>query len=287
MKAIFENNRGQSIEFKITAPYRFQKVEEDTGVIIYDNKGMQQDGASYLGNTLDNKHLTLKFAVEAYTLEEMNSLKTRVYNVFNPKLGPGWLFYRGKKIQCIVEDIPYYKENISGLYHEYIIDLVAHSPYWLNEDDNLVEVALWKGAFHFPLIIPEDEGIIFGAKQPDLIARIFNEGHVETGLIIEFRANGEVEKPSVFDINKQKGLQVNTKMDAGDIITVNTNYGFKTIRLTKNNQNSNILHLLDIAGGNDYFLQLDPGQNLIRYDAEKGIDNLSVVIKYNDKYLGV
>jgi hypothetical protein len=35
------------------------------------------------------------------------------------------------------------------------------------------------------------------------------------------------------------------------------------------------------------FLQLDIGDNLLRYDAESGLDNLEVAIYFTPKYVGV
>lgn len=177
------------------------------------------------------------------------------------------------------------EENTTGLY-KFVIDIVCPDPYWKDITKNKSEIALWKGMFHFPLIMPKQEGIIMGLKQPSLIVNIENKGDVETGMIIEFKARGTLSNPSLFNVNTRESIKVNKNMVAGEVIKVNTNYGEKRIENVLNGVTTNILNLIDLGGG-DTFLQLDAGDNLLRYDADTNPSNLEINIYFSPRYLGV
>ncbi|KEK17054.1 phage tail protein, partial [Bacillus manliponensis] len=110
------------------------------------------------------------------------------------------------------------------------------------------------------------------------------EGQIETGMTIQFRALGTIEKPSLVNVNTQEELKINKSMAAGEVITVNTRKGQKRIESILNGVVNNVFN--SIKPGS-IFLQLRVGDNLFRYDAESGIDNLEVTIYYRNQYIGV
>ena len=73
-------------------------------------------------------------------------------------------------------------------------------------------------------------------------------------------------------------------MEAGEVITVNTHFQNKRVELNKNGVVSNAFNWIDLEST---FLQLDQGDNLFRYDADEGIDNLEVSIYHTPMFLGV
>ena len=79
-------------------------------------------------------------------------------------------------------------------------------------------------------------------------------------------------------------MKLNFSMVGGDVITIDTSYGNKSIMLQRNGQESNIYRYMDV---DSTFMQLDIGDNLFRYDADSGLSNLEVTVYYVQKYLGV
>jgi hypothetical protein len=287
VKANFKNALGAEVEFTDTAPFILQKIDTSNNVNIYSSKGMLQDGDTYLGNTLDKKDINLKFALSADNKEVFYKLKEKIDSIFNPKLDEGYLTYNGKKIKCIASKLPYYTKNIGDIYCECLINLTASNPYWIDPVDSKVNIALWKGDFHFPLIIQQNKGIIMGHREPSLIVNINNTGQVKTGMIIEFNARGTLKNPSLFNVNTREFIKINKSMVAGEKITINTNAGKKKILQELNGVTTDILNYLDIIGGGDTFLQLNVGDNLFRYNADLNLDNLEVNIYFSQQYLGV
>ena len=74
-------------------------------------------------------------------------------------------------------------------------------------------------------------------------------------------------------------------MQGGESIEINTNFGSKSVTGTLNGQTLDYINYAELPGSK--FMQLKPGSNPIRYDAEKGLDNLDVTIRYSPQYLGV
>ena len=123
-----------------------------------------------------------------------------------------------------------------------------------------------------------------GHKNPELIVNVNNPGDIETGMIIQFKAKGACNNPSLFNVNTREFIKIKRNMVAGEVITVNTNYGEKRISQYLDGDTSEFMNYLDL---DSTFLQLQVGDNLFRYDAETNLNNLEVVIDYNPRYLGV
>lgn len=287
MYAKFINSLGAEIELTDTAPLILQNVDISNSVNIYNSKGMSQDGSIYNGNTLDIKDISVQVALNASNSTELDMLKDKINTIFNPKLGEGYLIYKDKKIKCIINKLPYFNENINNIYCECLINLTAHNPYWTDITESKKQIAMWKGMFHFPLIIPIDKGITMGHREPSLIVNVLNNGQVKTGMIIEFFARGTLSNPSLFNVNTREFIKINKGMVAGEKIIINTNYSKKKILQELNGVTTDILNYLDIVGGGDAFLQLEVGDNLFRYNADSNLDNLEVNIYFSPQYLGV
>ncbi|MGL4818670.1 MAG: phage tail family protein, partial [Bacilli bacterium] len=71
----------------------------------------------------------------------------------------------------------------------------------------------------------------------------------------------------------------------GDVLTINTERGNEHVTLTRNNVRTNMLNYLTLES--NVQMQLDIGDNLIRYDAETNVDNLEVSIYFTPQYVGV
>lgn len=128
-------------------------------------------------------------------------------------------------------------------------------------------------------------GIIMGLRSPFAIATITNTGTLPCGFIITFQASGTVENPKIIDINTQEYIRLSHTMQAGEVIRINTLDNNKTVRQIIGEDSINAFNFLDFA--NSTFLQLAVGINYLRYDADSGLDNLSVEFKFDPRYLEV
>ncbi len=85
------------------------------------------------------------------------------------------------------------------------------------------------------------------------------------------------------NVNTQEVLKLNKTMAAGEIITINTEFGNKKVELKANGTITNAFNYIDFQS---VFLQLKTGDNLIRYNADSNLEYLEVSIYYTPQYLG-
>lgn len=287
-KVIYTNSRGQSIELKNSAPFLLEKIDgiDGTKTTLLTTKAPGQDGKSYHGTLLEERTLNMTCAICGASLADMNTKKQQVCTIFNPKLS-GTLTYVNTSgthsIDCIVQDSPTFKDKVATI-QEFLIQLYCPNPFWEDLQESKEEIANWIGDFEFDLEILED-GIEMEHRESSLIVNIFNKGDVECGMRIEFTALATVVNPSLFDVYTRKFIKVKRTLQAGDKLVINTRFANKRVELIKSNGiTQNVFNWIDLASD---FLQLAVEDNLLRYDAESGIDNLDVSIYHRPLYLGV
>lgn len=241
------------------------------------------DGSYINSNRADKRTITIQ---AEYQFNDTEIERDKLLSFFNFKnVGTLIIDYskRKKSIQYNISDFKSKIDNVNDKLN-FEVELLCTEPYLRDVAESKLDIALWRGAFHFPLRCTANNKIIMGVKEPSLIANINNTGDVETGMIIEFRALGTVKNPSLFNINTREFIKVNTTMSAGEIIRINSNIGHKSIVKEIDGIQNKIMNLLDI---DSTFLQLSVGDNLFRYDADDGFDFMEVSIYFNPSYLGV
>jgi hypothetical protein len=275
-----------------TEPYYIDSITGLDGINnkITTAKAMDQDGYMITGESLEDRAITLSGCIRARSQEELEIYRLKLIKLFNPKIEGTIIYEYGgieRKIEVKTESGPKFSKGGTWRVQKYIASFTAVDPFFNDLIQHKVQAALWKGAFQFPLVIPTPEGVIMGYKDPSLIVNIYNSGDVETGMLIVFRARGTLTNPSLFNVNTRESIKIVKGMVAGEVITINTNFLKKKVLSKLNGIETNIMNYLDIANDADTFLQLHMGDNLFRYDADTGLDNLEVDIYYDNKYLGV
>lgn len=290
-RLIYTNPLGKSVELSVRTNYIMKNID-GTGAVemdIQSTSSYNQDGENYGGNSLRPRFIDVELAVVANGREDMAKKRQELIKVLNPKLGLGKIEYEyggvRRRIEGLPEKSPSFVPGNRGkdYIQETLIVFYCPDPYWQELKETKSEIAKWQPSFSFPLSIPE-EGIEMGYREPSLIVNVFNGGDVKTGMKIKFRASGTLENPELFSVNTREYFRMNTTMQPGDVITVTTHQFNKRIELERNGVVSNDFNSMH---WDSTFLQLDPGDNLFRYDAKDGLDNLEVDIYHTSKSLGV
>jgi len=285
-KLTFINASGGEVVFTNSPPYVLRKFTEGEGINLYFSKGAQQDGAVYLGNTLDVRDITVEFVILADSEEELIAYRSKINRTINPKLGEGRLVYQDDlkicESTCILNKMPIFV-NLNSVACTGLISITSAKSFWGDLTESKEEIALWRGDFEFPLEITA-AGIEMGHREPSLIVNVNNSGDVECGMRVEFKALATVVNPSILNVNTQEYIKLDKTMQAGELITVSTYFGAKKMESTLNGAVTNAFNAIDFGST---FLQLAIGDNLFRYDADANLDNLEVSIYYTPQYLGV
>lgn len=163
------------------------------------------------------------------------------------------------------------------------ISIKCLDPYLKDSAESVADMANIIDNFEFPFSI-DKEGIPFSIIDKALTQNIFNAGDVETGMIIELTANGEVIKPTIYNVETREYFGLDFTMQLGDVIKINTNKFNKKVELIRYGETRNIIN--NILKGNKW-LTLQVGDNLFTYTCEAGEENLSFKFTYSNRYEGV
>lgn len=287
---IATNKRGDSISF--TNPLKLVRVDGLSGLAAENYYSEStKDGSTRIGTKLSNRDIEIEFQLrkmENFNESIIEDHKNRIYKVFNPKLNPIRLDITTKTgkqyyLHANVDTVPAFAHE-NPAYIGCLIQFSCDDPYIYEADEQKVDIALWVGAFEFPLEIPADTGIEMGYRSESLIVNVPNNGQAESGMIIRFKALGTVVNPSLINVNTYEELKLNITLQGGDLLEISTYQGNKYIELTRSGVKYDAFNSLVLSST---FLQLDVGDNLFRYDAEQYLDNLEVDIRHRNMLLGV
>ena len=289
-KLTYINSRGETLEFSIKSVFHCNVSKDVTGLdgidnTIYRTNSMGQHGDTYIGQRYEPREITITGNINSVEKDRVLELRRMVEKVLNAELD-GKLVYTYKDfvrvIDCKTDGAPRFKRG--NVFMTYSIPLICCNPFWREEAEAKKDIASWVSDWEFDFEIPE-EGIQMGYREPSIIVNVYNEGDVKSGMRMEFRAVGTVVNPVLLNVNTQEYIKlIDTTMVAGDVITINTDYGSKGATLTRGGETVDYFRHIDV---DSTFMQLEIGDNVFRYNADSGITNLEVSIYHSNKYLGV
>lgn len=276
----------------VSTPYYILK-SVDWGVIEsthHTYKYFNQIGVSVTGTSLETRVVEIDGWIIAKRPWEMSERKMVLNRFFSPQYAID-LLYDDYALRFIPDNTIQYGKSESennDIIAQFKVQGTAFDPLFFDKEENGGTIAATTPVFHFPLIISPnlyEGGVIFGFRQPSLTAVINNVGSVTVGMKIIFRANGYLKNPKLINVNTRDYFQIDKEMVAEEEIEINTNVGEKSILGhigTNPWENYFMYKNLDSV-----WLQLEVGDTILRYDADLGLDNLEVYIRFYNKYLEV
>lgn len=289
-KLTYINSRGETLEFSVTSVLHCNVSKDVTGIAgidntIYKTNSMGQHGDTYISQRYEARDITIVGHINSRDKDRVLELRRKVEKILNAELDAKLIYtYKDfvRVIDCKVDGRPLFKS--SKVFMQYSIPITCCNPFWREEAEAKKDIAAWVSSWEFDFEIPE-EGIELGYREPSVIVNVYNEGDVKSGMRVEFRAVGTVVNPVLLNVDTQEYLKlIDTTMVAGDIITINTEYGSKGAALTRDGEVIDYFRHIDV---DSTFMQLAIGDNVFRYDAESGVTALEATIYHSNKYLGV
>lgn len=265
----------------------------DWGVVQgthHSYKYVNQIGVSITSTSLKERSIIVTGWIIADTEEEMDERKQFLNRYFDPRYEID-VTYKKYFLRFVPDNTVQYgtseSENNDTIV-QFQIKGTCADPLFSEINGSKETIAATIATFHFPLIISTnlyERGLVFGYRQPSLTAKVTNKGAVEVGMKIVFKAIGELTNPRLIDVDTREFVAIEKSMVAGEEIVINTNVGEKSIQGKIGNEDySNYFMYKDL---DSTWLQLRLGDNLFRYDADSGLDNLEVYLYFYNKYLEV
>lgn len=289
-KLTYINSRGEVLEFGIKSVFHCNVSKDVTGLAgidntLYKTNSMGQHGDTFISQRYEAREITIEGSINSTNKDRVLELRRMAEKILNAELDAKLVYtYKDfvRVIDCKVDGRPQFKRG--NVFTSYSIPITCCNPFWREETEAKKDIAAWVSSWEFDFELPE-EGIELGYREPSVIVNVYNEGDVKSGMRIEFRAVGTVVNPALLNVNTQEYVKlIDTTMKAGDVITINTEYGSKGATLTRNGEVLDYFRHIDV---DSTFMQLDIGDNVFRYEAESGQEALEATIYHNNKYLGV
>lgn len=310
---IYTNNMGDSLCFGSTATFLITEIDGlgSPENEIYTQKTVNQDGVTVTDSTLKQRNIVLEGKIIDSNRTNRQSYRQRLLKLFNPKLdGKLTIEWNDLKreIECKPEKAPYFASKDNQNFQDFYLSLLCPDPYFKDIRQDSIDLVTWienlefteegfgteqgpnywlgteEGSFGFEEFMSEfglGQAKTFGYRELKQIIEIDNTGDADTPIKVIFKADGDVVNPFIQNILTYDKVQIKGTLHAGDELIITTGYGDKNVYLNgaKAQQYYDFL--------NSEWLQLQPGINLIKYDAQEGINNLECRILYTSKYLGV
>lgn len=168
------------------------------------------------------------------------------------------------------------------------LEFECYSPLFYRSSKT-VNLAMVIGKFHFPLVLPKKEKLIFGEIMRRQSINIENNGDANAGCIIKIGANGgSVKDPKVYNVNTGDyiGFESVTLQD-GDYITITTEIGEENAIKHISETAENVSVVGNITQGSK-FIQIQQGNTFYAYDVgEEYRNNIEVQVMFTEKYFNL
>lgn len=247
--------------------------------IITSSLGMV-DGEKYNGARVPARNIVLT----VYINGNVEANRIRLYQYLAPK---SWvkLYYANGTREVYAEG--YVETNEPNQFSATCsnqISIICPSPYLSAIEAIVQDITNTIDLFEFPFAIEED-GVDFSTLDGSGFVNMHNSGDVSTGAIFRVFAQSPVVGANIYNAITNEYFKITGTLDAGDLVTINTNAGNKRLTITKSTgETVNALHRR--AEGSTW-LQLAVGDNYIAYTADDGDVAMSVSVEHNDLFVGV
>jgi len=280
-----ENNNGHII--------RLTQNEEEYQVIGIDglNPPVAQintlaiagvDGASFNSSKLQTRNVVITIKING----DIEKNRIRLYKYFRNKQYCK-IYYQNETRNVYIEGYVEALEVSQFTNDERAqISIICPNPYFKDMETIVQSISKIVKKFIFPFSINEDEPIPISSLELEKVTNIINDSESETGLIINAKFIGRVSKLEIRNVDNGQSFVINYEFIKDDKLIVNCNKGSKSIILTREAVEYNLIPYMQKGSS---FFQLGIGDNHFSFLADEGINDMLVDInfKYYKVYSGV
>lgn len=246
---------------------------------IYTNTVANMDGAKYKSAKLQMRNVVLTVKIngdaEANRLHLYEYFATGRWCKLYYSNGSRNVFIEG---YCETIECPLFTIN-----QEMQISIVCPDPYFKSLQMIYADISKVFANFEFPFDIDES-GIEMSIVDIGREVIVLNNGEAATGTTITLTASEQIKNPVIYNVGTSEFFKLNVTMQDGDVITINTAKGHKSVNKISNGIKTNVINY--VQEGSTWF-QLEVGINKFTYTADQNEELLKVEIESNLLYEGV
>lgn len=276
----FINSRGQSIVLNNRLPFLLESVDGKGGVgaSLQTTTAPYQDGSHLLDALLENREITLTFAIIADDRNDLHAKRQLVGSIFNPKLKCGILRYQNgetvREIEVVADGLPVFPtgESVGKWFQRVTVNLVATNPYFKSLEYTEEPMSAFVELFEFAF----DDFFELGIEGH---TRTFiNNGDTDVPLLIKIY--GPCTNPKLLNATTGEYIRLNYILRDSDVVEISTENNNKYVLLN----GTNIFNLIDL---NTVFFKLTMGENEVKFTADQGQESAKLEIKWREQFVTV
>jgi len=283
------NEDGFFMEFRETGfdPFLLAGIDGiyDAKNAVYVSENSMIDGAVYQGSV--SKYRNIVLHLKDISEGDYPENRDAINRLFKEKSVGTLIFQEGdadpRKIDYYVESLESDEKYMPRMHQ---ISLICPDPFFYDITGSDESMASWISAFEFPFE-STSEGFEFGYQSNEKIKTIQNDiAEDNIGVTITITCMGAVLNPSITHIETGDRISIGHsgkpfEISTGDVVVITTSTGNKHVTLTHNGVTSEVNHYLT---EDSVFVQLMRGSNSFGFNADQGLNNLSISISYTFKY---
>lgn len=238
------------------------------------------DGSRFNSSRLEARNLVISLAING----DAEANRMDLNSVIIPKRYIK-VYYQNKRKSLFIEG---YVESFEyDVFEEGKIraqaSIICPSPYWQDQQAQNILFTQIINLFEFPFSIPA-EGIALSEMMTAEQGLIKNEGTIQGGFTFTMQALHKVLNPYIQNITTGQKMTIEREISSNEVVSVSTIQGQKSIRLYTGGETKNIIN--DLQEGSQW-ITLALGDNIFRYGADYGAENLTIKINFRNQYGGV
>lgn len=247
---------------------------------IFTAKSPNRKGAKYNGSTLDVRNIVLTIKILGDIEQNRNALYDWVDTEQYVKI-----YYKNevKNVYCegYVEDCDVDMFTDNEIMN---VAIICDNPYWNDLLEIRADISTLLKHFTIPFAI-DAIGAPFSTIRESNVTSIFNSG-AETGVQLYIHTTGEVKNLVIYNAtNTTKKFMLRYTIPENWTIVIDTDGSPKTCKAYK--PDGTVQNMMPFVGANPEWFTLKKGYNKFSYAAEFGDSNVSISVRFTNKYLGV
>ena len=280
-KCWIENEYNEKLELTNNKNFTVYQIDglDPPAATINTSTVANFDGTTYNSSRANERNIVIYLTVEG----DCEANRIQLYK--HAKSKRAIRFYYQNDVRDVYIDG--YVESIAISFFEQKqaaqISIICPNPWFKAAGVSVVEFSNTLSLFTFPFAYTE-AGAPFSEIELGTQKSIINKGDIENGVIIQLSAQDVVLNPAVYNLTKGETLKLSLEMEAGDVITIDTRRGQKSITLLRDGATSNIINAM---GVNSTWFQLRTGDNVFTYGADEFPENLACEFVSTDEFEGV
>lgn len=275
---IYRNNNGAEVVLSVKSGYAVKSITgtSENTVSVATAQGIGQVGATVQSRVVQARPLTVTGVILG-SPAEVAARKERLLSVILP--GVDARFYHKSEYYLLVTPTTTPACETARKFANFQFSMTAAYPYWLRDANTSKMLAGLQPAFKFPWNI--SQAWRFATSMETVFINIQNLGQIESPFTVTLSAKGEVVNPKITNVVTGKWLQLNRTMVASERVVIEITHDLTYVT---SSIDGDIRGALDI---DTTLYRLDVGDNLLKPEAESGLDQLGVSIDYSIEKVGV